>query len=35
MEGMIGDAVQGPETKIETGTDKSSTISIHPIGNRL
>jgi hypothetical protein len=35
MEGMIGDAVQGPETKIETGADKSSTISIHPISNRL
>jgi hypothetical protein len=35
MEGMIGDAVQGPETKIETGADKSAAISIHPISNRL
>jgi hypothetical protein len=35
MEGMIGDAVQGPETKIETGADQSSAISIHPIGHCL
>jgi hypothetical protein len=35
MEGMIGDAVQDPETKIETGADQSTAISIHPIGNRL
>lgn len=35
MEGMIGDAVQDPETKIETGADKSSAIGNHPIGHRL
>ena len=35
MEGMIGDAVQDPETKIETGADQSTAISIHPIGNLL
>jgi hypothetical protein len=35
MEGMIGDAVQGPETQIETGADKSTAISIHPIGHCL
>jgi hypothetical protein len=32
---MIGDAVQGPETKIKTGTDQSTAISLDPIGNRL
>jgi hypothetical protein len=35
MEGMIGDAVQDPETKIETGADQSSAISNHPIGHCL
>jgi len=35
MEGMIGDAVQGQETKIETGADQSSAISIHPISHCL
>ena len=35
MEGMIGDAVQGPETEIETGADQSSAISIHPISHCL
>ena len=35
MEGMIGDAVQDPKAEIETGADKSSAISIHPIGHCL
>jgi hypothetical protein len=35
MEGIIGDAVQGPETKIETGADQSSPIGNHPIVHRL
>jgi hypothetical protein len=35
MEGMIGDAVQGPETKIETGADQSTAIGLDPISNRL
>jgi hypothetical protein len=35
MEGMIGDAVQSPETAIKTGADQSSAISLDPINRRL
>jgi hypothetical protein len=35
MEGMIGDAVQGQETKIETGADQSTAIGLDSIGHRL
>lgn len=35
MEGMIGDAVQGPEAEIETGARQSFTVSLNPIGYSL
>ena len=35
MEGIIGDAVQGPETKIKTGADQSTANCLDPIGYRL
>jgi hypothetical protein len=35
MEGMIGDAVQSPETENETGADQVSSVSLDPINRSL